>query len=428
MNHKQFISIDEVWKRLEQMPSFRTQAEEAYKPGLSRVRDFCAGMGNPQNSYRTIHVAGTNGKGSLCTTLGAVYRETAMRVGVYTSPHLNRYNERFQINGEQIPDEALQQFFTLWSDLINELEPSYFELATCIAFWWFGEQNVDLAVVETGLGGRLDATNIVTPDLSIITSIDYDHTRVLGSTLKEIAYEKAGIIKSGIPVLVGRVPNEAGTTIRDEAHRKQSPLYMLGDESTKGVVSEKGYESLYKELVNRDETILPANLELVVTSIALFDRIAGGRISLDYDDVIDGIARVKTDNLLPGRFEKIVPHLPWYFDGAHTPEAIEELKKRVGRMAHLSETTLIFALMSERAEPRVVNKFSEFGKKYYYDLKQQRSAKYSEIAKFLPDVHRFPSNRTARFALLQSLSTQLVIFGGSFYFYSTVREWVNNSI
>jgi dihydrofolate synthase/folylpolyglutamate synthase len=167
---------------------------------MEAVSEQC---GRPHEAYRTIHVAGTNGKGSVCHLLAAILQQAGYRVGLYTSPHLRDFCERIRVNGQKIPQDAVAAFVIRHRSLFEQLEASFFEIATALAFDWFREEKVDVAIIETGLGGRLDSTNIITPVLSVITSVDYDHTDILGDDILAIAFEKAGIIKTGVPVVLG---------------------------------------------------------------------------------------------------------------------------------------------------------------------------------------------------------------------------------
>lgn len=188
-------SIDDVYKYLEAIPPFKERGEEAADFTLDRFRDYCKEAGNPQDQFPSVHVAGSNGKGSTCQIISSIYDEADYKVGVFTSPHLLVYNERFTINGKQISDEDLVDFFSSHRTLIERFHLTYFEVCTALAFWWFAKREVDIAIIEVGLGGRLDATNIIHPLASVITTITYDHMNILGDTIAEIATEKAGIIK-----------------------------------------------------------------------------------------------------------------------------------------------------------------------------------------------------------------------------------------
>lgn len=185
------------------MPSFQQKGAEAYKPGLERIVEFCRRIGNPQRNFFTIHVAGTDGKGSVSSMLAAVLQSAGYRTGLFTSPHLHEFRERIRVDGEIIPKQKVVNFVDKYHDAMVEVGLSYFEMTTAMAFDYFDQSDVEVAVIETGLGGRLDATNIVMPILSVITNISLEHADLLGATLPEIAGEKAGIIKKSIPVLVG---------------------------------------------------------------------------------------------------------------------------------------------------------------------------------------------------------------------------------
>ena len=186
------------------MPSFQRVGGDAYKPGLERIAAFCQHMGNPQRNYYTIHIAGTNGKGSVSHMLASILREAGYRTGLFTSPHLVDFRERIRVDGEMIPKQKVVNFVDKHQAKMQELDLSFFEMTAAMAFDYFDQSDVEVAIIETGLGGRLDATNIITPILSIVTNIGLEHTEFLGTTIEQIASEKAGIIKKSIPALLGQ--------------------------------------------------------------------------------------------------------------------------------------------------------------------------------------------------------------------------------
>lgn len=192
-----------------QLPVFENIGAHAYKPGLERVTAMSAILGNPHQQFRTIHVAGTNGKGTVSHTIASILQESGLKVGLFTSPHLLDFNERIRINGTPIIHDYVVEWTRENYDRIKDLQPSFFELATMMAFSYFATQKVDIAVMEVGLGGRLDATNIITPLLSVITNISFDHTQFLGTTLPQIAAEKAGIMKTDVPCVIGECDDDA---------------------------------------------------------------------------------------------------------------------------------------------------------------------------------------------------------------------------
>lgn len=209
-----------------QLTSFQTVGAAAYKPGLERMTQFCGAIGNPQHDFHTIHIAGTNGKGSTSHIMASVLQHAGYRVGLFTSPHLKDFRERIRIDGEMISTSEVTQFVSAHFDDIKRLGLSFFEITAAMAFALFAEHDVEVAVIETGLGGRLDATNIITPLLSVVTNIGYDHTDLLGDTLSVIAAEKAGIIKRGVPVVVGEQSAECDPIFLAAAQRMGSELYF----------------------------------------------------------------------------------------------------------------------------------------------------------------------------------------------------------
>lgn len=214
--------INEIFTAL---PMYHKVGSSAYKEGLENIEALAAIVGNPERKLRCIHVAGTNGKGSVTHLLSSFYQEMGMKVGLYTSPHLIDFRERIKINGEMIPEVAVVRFFEKFQPEFQKLEPSFFEMTTALAFYYFAEEKVDIAIIEVGLGGRLDATNIISPIASVITNISLEHTQLLGDTLAKIAFEKAGIIKPNTPVIIGRVQPETMPVYRHRAEELSAPLH-----------------------------------------------------------------------------------------------------------------------------------------------------------------------------------------------------------
>lgn len=207
-------------------PMFQQVGGSAYKEGLENTLALDEKLGHPHRAFRSVHVGGTNGKGSVSQMLYAVLREAGYSVGLYTSPHLREFRERIQADGEMIPEQAVVEFIARMQPVIEQIRPSFFEITTAMAFDWFRSRAVDIAVVEVGLGGRLDCTNIITPLVSVITNISLDHTAFLGNTLPEIAAEKAGIIKPGVPVVVGEFQAGTAPVFISKAHEAGAPIHF----------------------------------------------------------------------------------------------------------------------------------------------------------------------------------------------------------
>ena len=219
MNYQQ--TIDYLFTSL---PSFQNVGGSAYKPGLERISDFCRKIGNPQRNYFIIHIAGTNGKGSVSNMLAAVLQQAGYQVGLYTSPHLADFRERIRVNGEMISKQKVVNFVNKYHKSMKEAELSFFEMTTALAFDYFAQSDVEVAVIETGLGGRLDATNIVIPAVSVITNIGLEHTEYLGDSMPKIAREKGGIIKKSIPVIVGEKNSAYNLVLEDIAADLRSTI------------------------------------------------------------------------------------------------------------------------------------------------------------------------------------------------------------
>ena len=212
-----------------QMPMFEKQGSAGYKEGLTNTVLLDEHLGHPHQSYATIHIAGTNGKGSCSHTLAAILQQCGYKVGLYTSPHLIDFRERIRINGEPISERYVVDFVERERSFFEPLHPSFFEVTTAMAFQYFKDKEVDIAVIEVGLGGRLDCTNIITPILSIITNISFDHTQFLGDTLAKIAAEKAGIIKRGIPIIIGEANDETRPVFLAKAQELNAPIEFAED-------------------------------------------------------------------------------------------------------------------------------------------------------------------------------------------------------
>lgn len=293
-----------------QTPQFQSIGAAAYKPGLETVSRLAEAFGNPHFSYPVIHVAGTNGKGSTSHTLASVLQAAGYRVGLYTSPHLVDFRERMRVNGKMIPEESVVSFVSNYrsSELSDSLMPSFFELTTIMAFDWFRRMKVDVAVVEVGLGGRLDSTNIVDPQLSVITNISFDHMAQLGNTLEEIAKEKAGIMRAGVPVVIGEHNREIRDFLGDCGKRKGTvAVYadtmfpdMNVEPSDKGFLRVTGspYGDLDFELTGDYQR---ENIRTVLAALAALERL-GWRISPEC--VRNGFRNVCDSTGLMGRWMK----------------------------------------------------------------------------------------------------------------------------
>ncbi len=305
-----------------------------FQPGLETTRSLAAAVGNPHERLRFIHVAGTNGKGSVCAMLDSVHRAAGRRVGLYTSPHLVRFGERIQVNRAPIPDTDLARHVAALRTALATLpglDPTFFEFTTVLALMHFAEQQVDLVVWETGLGGRLDATNIVTPLASVITNIGWDHQKVLGATLPEITAEKAGIIKPGVPVLTATADSDARAVIEWKARELDSPCLVLGT----------------AELANfRLEIGLLGNHQRINAALAAATvRLLRALLPVTDDQLADGLKNVTW----PGRLQ-LLRRGPQtlLLDGAHNRDGVAALAEALGEHFPGQRPTLVIGALADK--------------------------------------------------------------------------------
>jgi len=419
-----FRNADEVNSYLNRIPKFQDKGSKAAHFQLAGIRNFCGSIGNPEQDFPSIHVAGTNGKGTTCRLIASVYQSAGYKTGLYTSPHIMHFNERFKINSSEIGDDALLSFFNLYGDKLQNAGLTYFEICTALAFWWFSREDVDIAIIETGLGGRLDATNIITPEVSVITSVAKDHTDILGSDLASIAGEKAGIIKKNVPVVIGKLAEVAKKVILNNAQKKKSVVYGIDEPEVRYKSSRIEINSGQEQEINLNNPFkAPVNLyNLAVTWRVI--NLLGSKFSVSNKALKEGIANVQKRFIHTGNFEKLHPGLDWYFDGAHNIEAVEALMQTVRTIKSPNDAVLILSMMKDKVNKPVLNAFSEFKKKYYYTLGADRAATLQDIQHGMEHILPFPANPEDIKAKLCALKSELVIFAGSFYFYSIVRKWL----
>ena len=308
-------------------PMFQQVGGSAYKEGLENTRILDEHFGNPHYSFRTIHVAGTNDKGSCSHTIAAILQEAGYRVGLYTSPHLVDFRERIRINGRPIPEEYVVHFVEKERSFFEPLHPSFFELTTAMAFCYFADEKVDVAVIEVGLGGRLDCTNIIHPDLCIITNISFDHTQFLGDTLAKIAGEKAGIIKKDIPVVIGETTPKTKAVFLQRAEEVSAPI-IFAENTTKN-----DYPGMRTELQGLYQI---KNTRTILTALPLLEK-AGYHI--DEQSVRNGFAHVCELTGLMGRWQKLQDTPTLICDTGHNVGGItyiaEQLKQQNYRHLHI---------------------------------------------------------------------------------------------
>ena len=327
-------TIDYLFTRL---PMFSRIGADAIKKDITNTVLLCESLGNPHTKFKSIHIAGTNGKGSVSHMLAAILQTAGYKTGLYTSPHLKDFRERIRINGEMIPQAFVVDFVQSMKPDIEEMNPSFFEITVAMAFDFFAKEKVDIAVVEVGLGGRLDSTNIITPELSVITNIGWDHMNVLGDSLEKIAFEKAGIIKKNIPVIVGESSGSIKSVFERVAGEREAPL-LFADQMR--YVSGWKYEKthLSVEIANnlKDEhhvyTLDLTGYYQTKNLITVLEVLAGLKNNdwkISDNHVQKGLQQVKKLTGLHGRWEVIHHHPTVVLDVGHNPDGIKQIVAQV---------------------------------------------------------------------------------------------------
>jgi dihydrofolate synthase/folylpolyglutamate synthase len=364
-----------------QLPMFTRDGASAFKSDLTNTLELCRRLDNPQHKFKSIHVGGTNGKGSTSHMLAAVLQTAGYKTGLYTSPHLKDFRERIRINGQMISEQAVIDFVADHQADFEEIAPSFFEMTVALAFDVFVKEQVDIAIIEVGLGGRLDSTNVITPLLSVITNIGWDHTNMLGNTLPLIAGEKAGIIKPGIPVVISERQPEVADVFINKAKETESRIRFASDEWT--VVEMKGERQKTKasgsELLEIIATTTNSelntyNLELDLTGtyqlknvkgiLSAVDELRKQGFNITDEHLYLALKQVKTLTALHGRWETLCQNPLTICDTGHNPDGIEEVMKNIAavRYKHLH---MVIGMVNDKDTGKVLPMFPKDATYYF---------------------------------------------------------------
>lgn len=411
-------ALDYLYSRL---PVFHRIGPKALKPGLTNTLRLCEALGNPQHKFRSIHVAGTNGKGSTSHMLAAIYQSAGYRVGLYTSPHLKSFTERIRLNGQPITEAEVAAFVKQHQELIESIEPSFFEVTVAMAFDFFARYQPDVAIIEVGLGGRLDSTNVITPLVSVITNIGYDHTDILGDTLAKIAREKAGIIKPGVPVIIGETDAETKPVFAEVAESVHAPIlfadqhYQVEDGGIVNglrqarVVEEKSSQysldltgayqlrNLPGVLATVDElqTLLPVSKEVVNVALQSVIRLTG----------------------LKGRFQTIQENPLIIADTAHNLPGLQSLFTTVNQYK-FTTLRIVLALVADKDRSKVLSILPPTAVYYFCQADSPRSLPSAQL-QAEAEAYRLSGrsytdvNQAVRTASSESSADDLILITGS---------------
>ncbi|MEO6549902.1 MAG: folylpolyglutamate synthase/dihydrofolate synthase family protein [Ferruginibacter sp.] len=362
-----------------QLPMFSRIGAAAYKEDLHNTIALCDALDNPQNKFKSIHIAGTNGKGSTSHMLAAILQQAGFKTGLYTSPHLKDFRERIKINGEMVSEDFVTAFVQNTKQLSEEIQPSFFELTVAMAFKYFEQNKVDIAVIETGLGGRLDSTNVITPILSIITNIGYDHMNILGDTLEKIAFEKAGIIKPSVPVVIGEYIEETKGIFESKAAACHASIHFAADEyEVFNIESSKSH--LTCEIKNSKQNItekFSLDLNGLYQAKNLRTVLCAETILLQQGFAIPNevekyaLAHVKQLTGLHGRWDVISEHPLVVLDVAHNEDGIRQVMEQAdgymlqNNTEHQKKLHLVIGMVKDKEVAKVLSILPK-GAVYYF--------------------------------------------------------------
>jgi dihydrofolate synthase / folylpolyglutamate synthase len=412
------------------LPMFQRIGAAAFKKDLTNTIRLLDVLGNPHQQFQSIHIAGTNGKGSSSHMLASVLQESGRLTGLYTSPHLKSFTERIRVNGEEITQEFVVSFVNRIRPAIDEVKPSFFEITVAMAFDYFAHRGVDIAVIEVGLGGRLDSTNVITPIVSLITNIGWDHKDLLGDTLEKIAFEKAGIIKKNVPVVISERQSSISDVFNEKSARENTNITFASD-SIQVSVSTDGLFSVHRKDISIFHDLdIPLkgiyqrkNIAGVVAVIEILNKI-GLRIS---DDVMaEGLRKVIQNTHLKGRWQKLMDRPLVICDTGHNIDGISEVVKQIKTIPH-RQLHLVFGVVKDKDVTEILSVLPRQASCYFCQAKLPRAMDALELAEkakavglqgvVIPDV-----NEAKRAAIANSAPDDLIFIGGSTFVVAELDE------
>jgi dihydrofolate synthase/folylpolyglutamate synthase len=416
----------------EQLPMFTRIGEKAYNKGLDNITALCDKLNKPQQKFRTIHIAGTNGKGSTSHMLAAILQLAGYKTGLYTSPHLFDFRERIRINGEMISEEEVVNF--MQRILPVDISPSFFEFTVAMAFDHFARQAVDIAVIETGLGGRLDSTNIIDPEMSVITNIGWDHMNLLGNSLEAIATEKAGIIKKNKPVIIGECLPETLPVFQKMARELSAPL-VLAEETFDLLNTTVGKDSISSKYRNRESG---ENMEVITGSGGLYqanntrtvltavNRLRKQGFFIDDDALRKGLLDFRKITGLRGRWEMIGRAPDIIAEVAHNKDGIRKVLDQLNHQYPEAGYHFVLGFVRDKDIDEILSLFPKNANYYFTNAHMPRALPHEELKEkansFLPDGPSFDDvNEALAAAKSRAKEADVIMILGSFFILSELK-------
>ena len=418
-----------------QLPMFSRIGAAAYKKDLHNTIQLCDAIDNPQKKFKSIHIAGTNGKGSTANMLAAILQEAGYKTGLYTSPHIKDFRERIRINGEMVEKDFIVDFVERTKKLTEDIQPSFFELTVAMAFEYFAKEKVDIAVIERGLRGRLDSTNIISPILSVITNIGYDHVALLGNTLPEIAFEKAGIIKKNTPVVIGEILPETLPVFTKKANEENADIHVASKEFTVEYIDSSGslllcnvrnvatniVEKLRLDLTGLYQT---KNICTVLSAVEVLKQLG---ISILETNLHHALENVSVISGIRGRWEVIETKPALILDVAHNEDGIKQILEQLRYSYPNSNFHFVLGFVSDKDVSKVLSLFPPAAKYYFTNAHIPRALPAAELKKiaseYLLDGNSFENvNDAVKEAKTNAMAHDVIMVCGSFFIIAEIEK------
>jgi len=421
----------------QQLPVFHRIGKKAFKADLNNTLKICAHLGNPQHKFKSIHVAGTNGKGSSSHYIAAILQSAGYKTGLYTSPHLKSFTERIRIDGVPISESKVISFVEKNKEFLVGLKPSFFEMSVGMAFEYFALQQVDVAVIEVGLGGRLDSTNIITPVVSLITNISFDHMDILGETIPEISFEKAGIIKPNVPVVISERNKDSQAVFINKAKQENAPIYFAEDYYQVLDHQEKDFFLMIDLLDLSDNSNFQLQSQLlgqyqsknILGVLKVLDILNNSGFNIDNESVLEGIKTVISLTGLKGRWQMLSDNPKVICDTAHNVAGIKQILKSLEKIEY-HRLWMVLGFVSDKDISSILSLLPKNASYVFCEAIIPRALnsvellvqaqKYGLVGVEIPNV-----NEAIVYAKSKASSNDLIYIGGSTFVVAEISEEFN---
>lgn len=426
MNYEQ--TLDYLFNAL---PMFQRIGAAAFTKDLSNTIALCTELGNPEKKFKSIHIAGTNGKGSTSHALCSVLMEAGYKVGLYTSPHLKSFTERVKINGQEIPQHEVVDFVVNQKDFLDKLKPSFFEMTVGLAFWYFAKEKVDIAVIEVGMGGRFDSTNVLMPELAVITNIGYDHMQFLGDTLPKIAGEKAGIIKENVPVVISQKQKETTTVFEEIARKKNAPIYYAED-FLKVIKRENVPAGVYEVISATKQITIELDLKGNYQQMNLYGILQALKVlqglghKISQNHIKNGLIKVIKNTGLKGRWQQLSTNPMTICDTGHNEDGIRYIVEQLHEYNY-NHLFIIIGMVNDKDVSKVLLMLPKDAYYFFVQANIPRAMTATDLyskakeAGLTGEVIEDVNNAIAT-AKKKALKNDLIFIGGSTFVVAEIKE------